>query len=255
MAGRIEGKVAMITGAAGGIGSACARLFADEGARVLMVDREADGLAAAARAIGERARHLAADVTRAEDMQACVRAAAEQLGGLDIAVLNAGIEGEVRPIPDYPEEMFDRVIAVNLRGVWLGLKYAMPEIARRGGGSIIITSSIAGVRGRAGLSAYVASKHAVIGLMRTAALEGAPDGIRVNTVNPSPTETRMMRSLEHQRAPDDPGAVRRELERSSPQGRYAAPEEIARLMLFLASDDSAHCNGSVYMIDGGRNAG
>ena len=252
---RLDGKVAMVTGAAGGIGSACARLFAAEGASVLLVDREADALAEVAGSIGARAHAVAADVSVAADMQKCVAAAEERFGGLDIAMLNAGIEGVVQPIPDYPEDVFDRVIAVNVRGVWLGLKVAMPALARRGGGSIVITSSIAGVRGRAGLSAYVASKHAVVGLMRTAALECAPQNIRVNTINPSPTETRMMRSLERGRNPDDPEGVKREFERASPQGRYAQPEEIARLMLFLASDESAHCNGSVYMIDGGRNAG
>jgi NAD(P)-dependent dehydrogenase (short-subunit alcohol dehydrogenase family) len=253
--GRLEGKVAMITGAAGGIGSVAGRVFADEGARVLLVDRDEEALVAAAAAIGEpRARHFVADVTKADEVRACTCAAAEHFGGLDVAILNAGIEGEVRPIKEYPDEVFDQVIAVNLRGVWLGLKYAIPEMERRGGGSIVITSSIAGVRGRPGLCAYVASKHAIVGLMRTAALECAAAGIRVNTVNPSPVETRMMRSLERGAVPDDPESAKRAFERASPLGHYAEPEEVAKLMLFLASDESSHCSGSVYMLDGARTA-
>jgi NAD(P)-dependent dehydrogenase (short-subunit alcohol dehydrogenase family) len=249
--GRVQDKVALITGAAAGIGAAAARLFAAEGAKLVLVDRDEAGMAELA---GDGAACLTADVSDGEAMQACVATAEERFGGLDIALLNAGIEGVVQPIADYPEEVFDRVIAVNLRGVWLGLKHTLPAIARRGGGSIVLTSSIAGVRGREGLSAYVASKHGVIGLMRTAALEGAPDGVRVNTINPSPVETRMMRSLEAGMDPDDPEGLRERYASTSPLGRYAEPEEIAKVMLFLACDDSSHCSGSVYMVDGARNA-
>lgn len=245
---RLAGKVALVTGAAGGIGAACARLFAAEGARLVLVDRDP-----AMPAI-DGARTFVGDVSRSDDMEDAVGVAVEGFGGLDIAVLNAGIEGDVAPVEEYDLETFDRVIAVNLRGVFLGLKYAMPALRARGGGSIVVTSSIAGLRGRARMPAYVASKHAVVGLMRTAALEGARDGIRVNTVHPSPVDTRMMRSLEAQLAPDDPEGFRRDYEAASPQGRYARPEEVARLMLFLAGDESAHCTGSTYSIDGGRAA-
>lgn len=245
---RLAGKVALVTGAAGGIGAACARLFAAEGAQLVLVDRDP-----AMPAI-DGARAFVGDVSRSDDMEDAVGVAVEGFGGLDVAVLNAGIEGDVAPVEDYDLETFDRVIAVNLRGVFLGLKYAMPALRARGGGSIVVTSSIAGLRGRARMPAYVASKHAVVGLMRTAALEGARDGIRVNTVHPSPVDTRMMRSLEAQLAPDDPEGFRRDYEAASPQGRYARPEEVARLMLFLAGDESAHCAGSTYSIDGGRAA-
>ena len=248
MAGRLEGKAALITGAAGGIGAACARLFAAEGARLLLMDREPGAPAL------DGARSFEGDVSRPEDMEAAVAAAVEAFGGLDIAILNAGIEGAVAPTADYEIEAFDRVIAVNLRGVFLGLKYAIPALRARGGGGIVISSSIAGLRGRARMPAYVASKHAVVGLMRTAALENAAAGVRVNTVHPSPVDTRMMRSLESMLAPDDPEGFRRDYRRASPQGRYAKPEEVARLMLFLASDESAHCTGSTYSIDGGRAA-
>jgi len=248
---RLRNKVALITGAAGGIGAAAARLFATEGAKLVLVDIEEGGMAKLA---GDDIACVAADVSNGEAMRSCVAAAEKHFGGLDIALLNAGIEGVVQPIADYPEETFDRVIAVNLRGVWLGLKHTLPAIARRGGGSIVLTSSIAGVRGREGMSAYVASKHGVIGLMRSAALEGGPEGVRVNSINPSPVETRMMRSLEAGMDPDDPEGVHARYARSSPLGRYAEPEEVAKVMLFLAADESSHCSGSVYMVDGARNA-
>jgi NAD(P)-dependent dehydrogenase (short-subunit alcohol dehydrogenase family) len=248
---RLRNKVALITGAAGGIGAAAARLFAKEGAKLVLVDIEEGGMAKLA---GDDIACVAADVSNGEAMRSCVAAAEKHFGGLDIALLNAGIEGVVQPIADYPEETFDRVIAVNLRGVWLGLKHTLPAIARRGGGSIVLTSSIAGVRGREGMSAYVASKHGVIGLMRSAALEGGPEGVRVNSINPSPVETRMMRSLEAGMDPDDPEGVHARYARSSPLGRYAEPEEIAKVMRFLAADESSHCSGSVYMVDGARNA-
>jgi NAD(P)-dependent dehydrogenase (short-subunit alcohol dehydrogenase family) len=251
---RLDDKIALITGAANGIGAAAARLFVAEGAKVALVDRDAEALAGIAAALGDRVHGIAVDVSDSAAMKAAVEDAVARLGGLDIAVLNAGIEGDVAPIEDYSEENFDLVIAVNMRGVWLGLKHVMPVLKAGRGGSIVITSSIGGIRGRQGMCAYVASKHAVVGLMRTAALEGAPDGIRVNTVHPSPVETRMMRSLEAMMNPDDPEKVRQAQLRTSPQGRYAEPEEVAHLMLFLASDESRHCSGSEYMIDGARNA-
>lgn len=253
---RLDGRVALITGAAGGIGAAAARLFVEEGASLCLVDRDQDGLSALTQSLdNQRAISQTADVADSSDMRACVDAAVKAFGGLDIAILNAGIEGELMPIADYPEDDFDRVIAINLKGVWLGLKHAMPALETRGGGSIVITSSIAGVRGRAGMWGYTASKHGVVGLMRTAALEGAPAGIRVNSVHPSPVETRMMRSLESKMRPDDPEGARVAYRKVSPLGRYAEPEEVAKMMLFLAGDDSSHCTGSTFMIDGGRSAG
>jgi NAD(P)-dependent dehydrogenase (short-subunit alcohol dehydrogenase family) len=183
-------------------------------------------------------------------VQHYVQVAVQRYGGIDVFLNNAGILGEVKPIGEYSLEAFDRLMAVNVRGAWLGMKYVVPEMRKRGG-SIVITSSTAGVMGAPGISAYVMSKHAMIGLMRTAALECAPYNIRVNTVNPGPTDTRMVRALEEGRggAPED---ARRALTGAIPLGRYATPQDIAQMMLFLASDESSHCTGSVYMVDGGR---
>ena len=198
--GRLEGKVAVITGATGGIGRAASALFADEGARVALVDLDETSLRELAATIGEdKASYTVADVTRPDQSQAYISAAVNRWGGIDILLANAGIEGTLATIPDYPIDVFDRVMAVNVRGVWLGIKYAVPAMRERGGGSIVITSSTAGISGAAEMSAYNTSKHAVIGMMRVAALECAPHGIRVNTVNPAPIETRMMRSIEEQR--------------------------------------------------------
>ena len=259
---RLEGKVAVITGAMGGIGRAAAKLFVEEGARVALVDIDEAALQETAQSIGEEnASYTVADVTQPEQTQAYINDAVNRWGGVDALLANAGIEGTLSPISDYPIDVFDRVMAVNVRGVWLGIKYAVPVMRERGGGSIVITSSTAGIGGSPEMSAYNTSKHAVIGLMRCAALEGAPLGIRVNTVNPAPIETRMMRSIEEMRvAAMDDARVTVEVAKQSfadriPLQRYGDPEEVARMMLFLASDDSSFCTGGVYMVDGGRSAG
>ena len=259
---RLEGKVAVITGATGGIGRAASRLFAEEGAKVALVDLDEAVLQQLAQSIGEdKASYTVADVTDPGQSQAYINAAVNRWGGIDAYLANAGIEGTLATIPDYPIDVFDRVIAVNVRGVWLGIKYAVPAMRERGGGSIVITSSTAGIGGTTEMSAYNTSKHAVIGLMRVAALECASHGIRVNTVNPAPIETRMMRSIEEQRvAAMDDASVTVEVAKQSyaqriPLRRYGNPEEVAKMMLFLASDDSSFCTGGVYMVDGGRSAG
>ncbi len=249
---RLAGKVAVITGATGGIGAAASRLFAAEGAQLMLVDMDAGRLEALAGETG--AAWHAGDVSDPEVNEAVAAATAERFGGIDIGLLNAGIEGALAPIGDYTVEMFDRVMAVNARGVWLGLKALMPHLERRGGGSLVLTSSTAGIRAVPDMSAYTASKHAVIGLMRSAAIEGSASNIRVNTVNPSPIDTRMIQSLEAMHGVDGSGA-NQPLAGATPLRRYGEPEEVARLMLFLASDESSFCTGGVYMVDGGVSAG
>ena len=256
---RLQDKVVIITGGAGGIGRAAAKLFVEEGARVLLVDLDEDALVDAVDAIGGNSvSHLVADVTKAADNNAMVACAEERYGGVDVLLANAGIEGDVAPITEYDEARFEQVLNVNVKGPFLGLKAVVPAMAERGGGSVVITSSIAGVQGAPGLSAYVTSKHAVIGLMRSAAKELAAQNIRVNTVNPSPVETEMMRRLENGMGGelDDEAreAVKSGVASRIPLQRYAEAEDIARVMLYLASDDSAWVTGSVNMADGGMTA-
>jgi len=259
--GRLDGKVAVITGGSGVIGMAAGKLFVEEGSKVLLVDLDKSDLEKAVQSIGSKAvSYAVADVTEPEQVQGYVNTALERYGGIDVFLNNAGIEGTVLPIVGYPLDVFDKVLAVNVRGVWLGLKYVIPVMAQKAAGSIVISSSIAGVTGSVGMSAYNCSKHAVIGIMRTAALECASLNIRVNTVNPSPVDSRMMISLENG-IDSMLNIVKPDVESSSakdiiledmPMGRYATPEEVAKMMLFLASDDSSFCTGGVYMVDGGQ---
>ena len=251
---RLNGKVAVITGGAGGIGRAAAALFVAEGANVVLVDVDERALAEVVSEIGSnQVSAFVADVTSAADNAAMVACAEERYGGLDIFLANAGIEGDVAPLIDYDEARFDQVMNVNVKGVFLGLQSAIPALHKRGGGSIVITSSIAGVRGAPGIAAYATSKHAVIGLMRSAAKECAAMNIRVNTVNPSPVETPMMRRIE-QGISEDVEQVKLNVAQDIPMNRYAEPEDIARVMLFLASDESSWVTGSVNMADGGQTA-
>ena len=252
---RLNNKVAVITGGTGGIGLAAAKLFAAEGAQVVLVDLDQAALDRAVADIGaERAMGVAADVTDPAQVEAYVQATIAGHGRLDVFFNNAGIEGAVGPITDYPIEMFDKVMAVNVRGVFLGLKYVIPAMANSGGGSIVITSSLGGLRGVPKLGAYVASKHAVVGLMKSAALECAALKIRVNTINPSPIATRMIESIEAGYAPGATDIIRKKMEAAVPMRRYGQPEEVAQLALFLASDESGYITGNSYAIDGGMSA-
>ena len=251
---RLAGKTAVITGGSGGIGQAAAHLFANEGANVLIVDLSQTDIDRAVAEIGhDRVTGMAGDVTSPADNAAMVATASERYGGVDILLANAGIEGAVVPLLDYPDELYDKVMDVNVKGVWLGIKAVVPAMRERGGGSIVVTSSVAGLNGAAMLSAYSTSKHAVVGLSRSAAKDLAPDGIRVNTVHPSPVETRMMRSLE-KAMPGSPQDSHDLIAANIPLGRYADPEDIADLMLFLASDDAKFITGACHAIDGGSTA-
>ena len=250
--GKLDGKVAIITGAARGIGAAAARLFASEGAKLILADVLADPLDALARELGANVAICPTDVTDEAQVKNLVDQAVARFGKLDIALLNAGIEGLVARVTEYPTEVFDKVLAVNVRGVWLGLKYVMKAM-QQDGGSVVVTASTAGIRAVPDMSAYIASKHAAIGLMRSAAIEGAAHNIRVNSVNPSPIDTPMMASLEHMHGVTDRND--QPLASGTPLKRYGKPEEVARMMLFLASDDASFCTGGVYMVDGGVSAG
>jgi NAD(P)-dependent dehydrogenase (short-subunit alcohol dehydrogenase family) len=253
--GRLEEKVAVITGGAGGIGIAAAKRFVAEGAKVLLVDLDEQALVEASNEVGSNvSAYCVADVSQKADTERYVQQAVDVFGGVDIYLANAGIEGLVTPFLEQTEAMFDQVMAVNVKGVWLGVQSMFPVMQARGGGSIVITSSVAGIKGASMLAPYVTSKHAVVGLMRSAALAGAEHNIRVNTVNPSPVETRMMRSLEAGMMPDDLNAAHDMMSANIPLGRYAEPADIANMMLFLASDEGAFMTGGIYMADGGSSA-
>lgn len=252
---RLKSKVAVITGAAGGIGLATANRFIDEGCSVVLADLSESALRDATSGWNaDRFALVQADVSQPGDVERCTGVAIERFGGLDIMVANAGIEGMVAPLTEYPVDEFDRVLAVNVRGAFLSIKAAAPLIAKRGGGAIIVTSSVAGLIGAAGLSAYVASKHAVMGLVKSAAIELAPLGIRVVSVNPGPVNNRMMRSIESKAAPDAAEMVKKGFEEKIPLHRYGENKEIAALMAFLASDDASYCTGVPFVIDGGYTA-
>lgn len=252
---RLDQKVVLITGAAGGIGIAAVRRFVEEGARVVIADMNIGALEAIVDELGrDKAACVQVDVSQAEQVESMVDFCVATFGGIDVFVANAGIEGKIGEISDSTVENFDRVMSVNVRGVWLGLHYVIPVMRQGGGGSIIITSSGAGVKGSVNMVPYNTSKHAVIGLMRCAALESAKYNIRVNTVNPGAIETRMMRSIEDGFVPGDGSQFKQQLEQMTPMGRYGLPEEVANMMVFLASDESSYCTGSVYMVDGGNAA-
>ncbi len=248
--GQLDGKTAVITGAANGIGLAVAERFVAEGARLLLVDLNEAALREASARLGPNVSYHVADVSEAGSADRYCREAIERYGRIDIAILNAGVEGDVGPIGKVSLASFDRVMAVNVRGVWLGLSALMPAMKARGG-SIVITSSLGGLKGTPTLAPYGASKHAVIGLMKSAAVEGAPDRIRVNTVNPGPIDTRMISAIEMGRNPSDPAAARRAGVTRIPLQRYGQPAEVAAMMLFLASDAGSFCTGATYLVDGG----
>ena len=250
---RLNNKVAIITGGAGSIGKTTAKLFLEQGAKVLLVDMKEDDLKNAVSELkSEHVKYTVADVTKAADVQRYVSDAVSAFGKIDIFFNNAGIEGVVHPTVDYPENVFDKVMAVNVKGVFLGNKYVVPQM--NDGGSIILTSSVAGIAGSPNVTAYIASKHAVVGMMRNLAIEVAPRKIRVNTINPSPVDNRMMRSLESGYAPGEAENMKKEFEKAIPLGRYAEPIEIAQLVMFMASDESKFITGTTQVIDGGMNA-
>ena len=246
--------VAIVTGAGGGIGRAVALALAGAGARVLAVDldaRTAGETAALVTAGGGEAFAQKADVTRSADVEAYVRTAMERWGRIDVFMNNAGWQGPVMPLVDVPEEAFDAVMAVNVKGVFLGLKHVLPVMIAQKSGAVVNTASLASHIATRQLGPYVASKHAVLGLTRTAALEVARSGVRVNAVCPGPVDTPLMREIESSQSGGDFETLRKRRTSTIPQGRYASPEEVADVMLFLASDLAAHIVGEAVNVNGG----
>jgi NAD(P)-dependent dehydrogenase (short-subunit alcohol dehydrogenase family) len=250
---RLDGKVAIVTGAAGGIGGATARLFLELGAKVMMSDLDAANLEEAAQGLeeNENCGTTTANCLDEAGLRALVSSTVERFGRLDIMVANAGIEGVLKPIDELSIEEFEFVLRTNVLGVWLSIKHAAPAMKSGGGGAIVALSSVAGLVGFPGMAPYIASKHAVYGLVKTAALELAAAKIRVNAVAPGPVDNRMMQSLGNQLGAGDPGGFRTTLERMVPVGRYGTNEEIAQLIAFLASDAASYCTGGLYLADGG----
>lgn len=250
---RLEGRVAVITGAGSGIGAASALAMANEGARILVVDVNEAGAKATVEQIeraGGQAVAVRADVTRAADNQMIVEKALATWGRLDIFFANAGVPQSPQNAENVDEAVFDRIMAVNVKGVWLGAKYALPVMKKQKRGVFLITASTAAIRPRPGVQAYAASKGAVVTLTKSLALEAAGDGVRVVSIAPVATETPMLPTFMGKQAVDEEGRAR--YVATVPLGRLNQPEDLARTAVFLASDDAAMITGSCVEVDGGR---
>jgi NAD(P)-dependent dehydrogenase (short-subunit alcohol dehydrogenase family) len=251
MSGRFAGRGILVTGAGSGIGRAAAQLFADEGGRVVVVDQdenEAQATVTSIRQAGGEALAIGADVSREADCRGMVERALAAYGRLHVAFNNAGIGASGFAVADEEEVTWSRLIDVNLKGIFLGMKYEIPAMVGAGGGAIVNTASVAGLVGERGIGAYSASKHGVVGLTRTAALDYIGQGVRINAVFPGATRTRILASWFQ-----DPKVESFILSRH-PIGRIAEPEEIARAVLFLASDDASFIVGQALAVDGGLTA-
>jgi NAD(P)-dependent dehydrogenase (short-subunit alcohol dehydrogenase family) len=246
---RLQGRAAIITGGEGSIGMATARALVAEGAKVCLVGLVADELCDGAESLGDAASWAVADVTDPVQVKAAVAAAVETFGRLDIVVSNAGISGVIAPVSDYPEEVFDEVLAVHVRGSFLLCKYSLPYLGP--GASIVITSSVVGLTADPGICAYATAKHALVGLMRTLAKEVAPRGIRVNTIHPGPVDNEFQHRIEVAATGADRDRAAAIFDAMIPMARHAAPDEVARATLFLASEESSFVTGATLTVDGG----
>ncbi|WP_448520341.1 SDR family NAD(P)-dependent oxidoreductase [Rhodoflexus sp.] len=251
---RMKNKTILITGAARGIGFATAQLLAAEGAQVALTDINAEHLKEAMQLLGtDNALYAKADVTKADEIKAVTEETLETFGKIDGVFCNAGIGGHSHNFWEYPSADFASVIEINLMGVLYTMQATMPALMKQGG-SIVITSSVAGLAGMPKGAAYSASKHAVVGLAKSAAIEAARYRVRVNTIHPGPIETDMVRMLEQALSPKDAAKGKERLELAIPMRRYGTAEEVAHLAMFLLSDDSRYITGSEYRIDGGMRA-
>lgn len=245
---RLKDKVAIVTGAASGFGKGIAELYASEGARVCVSDINGQGARDVANGIGESAIHVAADVSKPGDVAAMVSETVSTFGGLDIMVNNAGYTHKNQPMLDVSEEEFDRIFAVNVKAIFLAAKQVVPEMEKRGGGSIITTASTAGVRPRPGLVWYNSSKGAAITMTKAMAIELAPKKIRVNAINPVAGDTPMLADFMGEDTPE----IREKFVATIPLGRFSQPSDIANTALFLADPASEFLTGLTIEVDGGR---
>jgi NAD(P)-dependent dehydrogenase (short-subunit alcohol dehydrogenase family) len=249
MAGRLDGKIALVTGGSSGIGQAAAQIFAREGAKVVVADVLVEGGQETVRLItaaSGAALFVKTDVSQPAEVEALVKRAVETYGRLDCAFNNAGIEGALQPTSEYDATVWDRVMSINLRGVWLCMKYEIQQMLKQGGGAIVNTASAAGLVAVPGLSAYVAAKHGVVGLTKTAALEYAKQGIRVNAVCPGGVDTPMVKRVFSNNPQFAEAAASAE-----PVGRLAQPAEIGEAVVWLCSDAASFVTGLPMAVDGG----
>lgn len=245
-------KTAIITGAASGMGKAAAQLFIAEGYKVVAVDRDEALLNLLVEETGsEQLLTFVADLRKPQDIADYSAFAFERCGHIDAALFNAGICGMNTPLEDYPEALFDEVLAINLKAVWLGMRAVVPAMKARKRGSIVFTSSIQGLSALPGTTAYTTSKHALVGMMKGAALELAPFNVRVNSVHPGYVATPMMESIHKAVMPEAPEKFEAAIARTIPMQRYASATEVAKLMLFLASEAASYCTGACFAADGG----
>lgn len=249
--GRLDGKVAIITGGASGMGEATARLFVSEGARVLIGDVQREKGEEVAASLGAACAFARVDVASSEDVRGLVKGAVDRFGKLDIMYNNAGIGGGEGPIAECSEETFDRIIAVDLKAVWLGMKHCLPYLVANGGGSIITTASVSAFMGMMGQGAYGAAKGGVVQLTRVCAIEYAQHGIRANCICPGGTATPLLWANPASPIQSDPETVRERLANLQPLRRAGLPEDIANAALWLASDESSFVTGQAIVVDGG----
>ncbi|HEV7601706.1 MAG TPA: SDR family NAD(P)-dependent oxidoreductase [Bradyrhizobium sp.] len=251
---RLDGKVAVVTGAAGVIGAATIKLLAERGARIVAVDRDEKQLQAAIRNLPAQAHAVTADVTQEDEVADYVRTAMEKFGAIDVFYNNAGIEGDIAPMVRYSLQTFRRVLDVNVVGVFLGLKHVLPVMLKQNRGSIINTASIAGLIGSPEIPAYTASKHAVIGLTKSAAIDCTGTDVRVNCVCPGLIDSRMLSAIIEGRNPGNAPVPHDKIVERIPARRLGLASEVASVVAFLASDEASYVTGSAYTVDGGRTA-